>query len=156
MDGDACGKLRSRSEEHLLHPHFTFSEEQEETRSCIRHKRAETFCTKTFSFLKSVLFDATGGKRACDRLVAHSHSSFCSHTPSADEFHIEPVNVLKQKPCLCSGQQKSLCKHYLLSAQYRFSVCNKPLCCLVFRPEPRKWVVIPSGLSAHFCALVSR
>lgn len=131
MDGDACSKHHFCSEEHLHNPHFILSEEREGSRSCIHHRQAETsFCKQTF--LKDVLFDATRGKCACDR-VDQSHSSISSHIPELclsltdsvdDKFHIDSVNVLKLKPCLCT-RQKSLCKHYLLSAQYRFSICNK-------------------------------
>merc|ERR1711962_144900 len=134
VDRDACSKLHFCSEEHLLHPHATLSEEQEESRSYICHRQAKTFSFSFFckqTLLKDVLFDATGGKRACDR-VNQSHSSISSHTPVLclsrtdsvdDAFHIDGVNVLEQKPCLCT-RQKSLCKHYLLSAQYRFSICT--------------------------------
>lgn len=99
VDGDACSKLHFCSEEHDLNPHFTLSEEQEESRSCIRHRQAETlFCKQTL--LNDVLFDATGGNCACDR-VDQSHSSISSHIPELclsltdsvdDAFHINSVN----------------------------------------------------------------
>lgn len=86
---------------------------------------------------------------ACDR-VNQSHSSISSHTPvlgltDSVEFHIDSINVLKQEPCLCT-RQKSLCKHYLLSAQYRFSICKK-----LFFVLCRLWFL---SLSKH--VLISR
>lgn len=92
------------------------------------------FCKQTV--LKGVLFDAGGvvGGWACDQ-VDQSRSSFSSYIPNLclsltdsvnDEFHINSVNVVKTET-LSVYKTKSLCKHYLLSAQYRFSICNKPL-----------------------------
>lgn len=134
VDGDACSELHFYSEEHDLNPHFALSEEQEESRSCNRHRQAETFFCKQ-TLLNDVLFDATGGKCACDR-VDQSHSSISSHIPKlclslTDSVDDVSYQQCKKKPCLCK-RQKSLCKHYLLSAQYRFSICNKPLVCLVY------------------------
>lgn len=60
VDGDACSKLHFCSEKHDLNPHFTLSEEQEESRSCVR--QAETFFL--FLFVNRLFsmryFDATG------------------------------------------------------------------------------------------------
>ena len=133
LDGDACCKLHSCSEEHDLNPHFTLSEEQEESRSCVRHRQAETSFFKQ-TLLNDVLFDATWGKCACDR-VDQSHSSISSHIPELCLSLTDSVDGIsyqqcKQKPCLWK-RQKSLCKHYLLSAKYRFSICNKLRVCLV-------------------------
>ncbi len=130
LDRDACSKLPFCSEEHDLKPHFTLSEEQEESRSSVRHRQAKTFFCKQ-TLLNDVLFDATGGTCACDR-VDHSHSSISCHIPElylslTDSVSDVSYRQCKQKPCLCE-RQKSLCKHYLLSAQYRFSICNKLSC----------------------------
>lgn len=106
------------------------------------------FCKQTV--LNDVLFDATEGERACDR-VDQSHSSISSHIPElclslTDSVDDVSYQQCKQKPCLCI-RQKSLCKHYLLSAQYRFSICNKLFACLVYggmlvcssNPIPASW-----------------
>lgn len=121
-DEDARSKLHFCSEE----LHFTSSEEWEESR--IRHSQAETFFCKQ-TLLKDVLFDAARGENACDR-VDQSQSSISSHIPELclsltdsvdDAFHINSVN----RNLVCVKDKRILCKHYLLSAQYRFSICNK-------------------------------
>lgn len=76
VDGDACSKLHFCSEKHDRNPHFTLSEEQEASRSCVR--QAETFFS--FSFCKQTLFNVVflmprgwglGGGRARDAGVVH-------------------------------------------------------------------------------------
>lgn len=98
VDGDACRKLLLT----LTLP-----------RHGSRKNRGRVFSTDEQRLLfvnflggKTSFLMPQRGKRACDRVVDQSHSSFCSHTPelclsltdSVDEFRTNTVNVLKQKP----------------------------------------------------------
>lgn len=97
-DEDACRELHYCSEEHDLKPHFTLSEGQGGAGSSICHRQTKTSFSKR-TLLKDFLFDATEGKRACDR-VDQSHSSISRHIPKLcltdsvdDAFHINCVNT---------------------------------------------------------------
>lgn len=123
VDGDACSKLHFCSEKHDLNPHFTLSEEQEESRSCVR--QAETFFS--FSFVNRLFsmrfFDATGWGWgvvgcACDQ-VDQSHSSISSHMPElclglTDSVDDVSYQQCKQKPCLCKRQNPFVSTIYCL------------------------------------------
>lgn len=82
-------------------PHYTLSEEQEESRSCIRHRRARDFFFCKQTLLKDVLFDATGGDNVhvteltspTPVSVVTSPELCLSLTDSVDDaFHINSVN----------------------------------------------------------------
>lgn len=69
------------------------------------------------------------GNCACDR-VAQSDSSISGHIPKLCLSLTDSVDNVSYKvyteTCVCQRKgQESLCKHYLLSAQYRFLICNR-------------------------------
>lgn len=92
----------------------------------IINKALTSFCFCKRTLLKDALFLTREGghvhvtESTNPTPVSVVTSPSCVGADSVDDFHIDSVHVLKQKPCLCT-RWKSLCKHYLLSAQYRLS-----------------------------------
>lgn len=127
----ACSTLHLRWGEALLHHPATAAGRTKICPAAPADQQGLLFVNRLFSktlFLRPLVAGSGGG--ACDE-VNQSHSSNVSHNPEPCESQrfnwsvsYQDCKMFLMSPCQCT-RQKSLCKHYLLSAQYKFSIGNK-------------------------------